>query len=81
MAIAIFDRAREQGSGTRVALREPKRVDQAVADNTAMVLGDCVKTPATAVPCLAKAGSVADLEQRCLVALDDEGSEGQVMRR
>src|SRR5687768_668674 len=42
--------------------KEPKRVDEAVADNTAMVMTDCAKDPARFVPCIARAPSVADLE-------------------
>jgi hypothetical protein len=56
--------------------REPKRVDEAVADNTHMVMADCAKDPARAVPCLAAAASVAELEKQCLVPLDPEGTEG-----
>lgn len=56
--------------------REPKRVDQAVADNTAMVMNDCAKAPARIATCIAAVATVADLEARCLIALDDEGSEG-----
>ena len=56
--------------------KEPKRVDAAVADNTTMVMNDCNKDPATFVPCLAKAQSIAELEKNCLVALDEEGTEG-----
>jgi hypothetical protein len=56
--------------------KPPKRVDEAVADNTAMVMNDCAKDPATVVPCLAGVTSVAELERHCLIALDDEGSEG-----
>ena len=61
--------------------REPKRVDEAVADNTAMVMRDCAKTPAQTASCIAGVSTVADLEARCLVALDDEGSEGDPLAR
>ena len=60
---------------------EPKRVEEAVADNTAMVMTDCAKDPAKTVPCLARAGSVAEVEKQCLVPLDDEGSEGAALVR
>lgn len=56
--------------------KEPKRVEAAVADNTAMVMNDCNKDPATFVPCLAKAQSIAEIEKNCLIPLDDEGTEG-----
>lgn len=57
--------------------KEPKRVDEAVADNTAMVLADCAKQPDKAVPCLAKVQTVAELEKDCLIPLDPEGTEGE----
>jgi len=57
--------------------REPKRVDEAVADNVALVMHDCARDPARTPPCLAKAASVAELEKQCLLQLDDEGTEGQ----
>jgi hypothetical protein len=57
--------------------KEPKRVEEAVADNTAMVMSDCAKQPQVAMPCIAKAASVAELEKRCLTPLDDEGTEGE----
>lgn len=56
--------------------KEPKRVEEAVADNTAMVLKDCRKAPEKAVPCLAAATSVEDVEKKCMIQLDDEGTEG-----
>ncbi|HSN25993.1 MAG TPA: hypothetical protein VLT45_06895 [Kofleriaceae bacterium] len=55
--------------------KEPKRVEEAVADNTQMVMNDCAKDPAKTVPCLAKAATVSELEKTCLIALDDEGTE------
>ncbi|MGE5185037.1 MAG: hypothetical protein ACM31C_23370 [Acidobacteriota bacterium] len=56
--------------------REPKRVDEAVADNTQMVMNDCAKDTARIVPCVAKASTVAELEKQCLIPLDEEGTEG-----
>ena len=61
--------------------REPKRVDEAVADNTGMVMRDCAKAPAQTAACIAAVATVAELEARCLVALDDEGSEGDALAR
>jgi hypothetical protein len=61
-------------------VKEPKRVEDAVADNTRMVLNDCAKDPAKFAPCIAKAASVADLEKLCLVPLDDEGTENETKR-
>lgn len=61
--------------------KEPKRVDEAVADNTTMVMNDCAKAPAKVAACVNDAASVADLEKKCLVPLDDEGTEGEALRR
>jgi hypothetical protein len=55
---------------------EPTRVEEAVADNTTMVMNDCTKDPGKLVPCLAKVGTVTELEKTCLIPLDDEGTEG-----
>jgi len=60
---------------------DPKRVDEAVADNTEMVMTDCAKQPATAVPCLQAVATLPDLEHRCLIPLDPEGSEGEALAR
>lgn len=62
-------------------LHEPKRVLEAVADNTAMVMADCGKAPAKTAACLARVTSVAELERQCLVPLDDEGTEGEALAR
>jgi len=56
--------------------REPNRVDEAVADNTAMVMTDCGRDPGKVSACLASVETVKELEQRCLAPIDDEGSEG-----
>ncbi len=60
--------------------KEPKRVDDAVADNTAMVMTDCAKDPARVAACLDKAQTVADIEKQCLAPLDEEGTEGETKR-
>lgn len=57
--------------------KEPKRVDEAVSDNTTMVMTDCNKAPDRFVPCINKASTVAELEKQCLIPLDDEGTEGE----
>jgi hypothetical protein len=62
-------------------VKEPKRVDDAVADNTHMVLADCEKDPVRAVPCLESSATVAEIEKRCLVPLDLEGTEGEGLAR
>jgi hypothetical protein len=56
--------------------KEPARVEEAVSDNTTMVMNDCTKDPAKLVPCLAKVATVGELEKTCLIPLDDEGTEG-----
>ena len=71
----------EQMYRDEAQVKEPKRVDEAVADNTAMVMKDCAKDPVNRVSCLANAGTVAELEKRCLVQLDDEGAEGEALKK
>lgn len=53
--------------------KEPKRVDEATADNTAMVMHHCTTGMAT---CLDHAQTVMDVEH-CLPPLDEEGTEGE----
>jgi len=60
---------------------EPARVDEAVADNTAMVMTDCARVPEKIAACITAATSVKDLEARCLVPIDDEGTEGDRLTR
>ena len=70
--------------------KEPNRVEEAVADNTAMVMAECAKAPDRFSTCLAQApkgtGAEAqawtakDLETHCMPQLDDEGSEGDALR-
>ncbi|MCW5804376.1 MAG: hypothetical protein KIT31_18540 [Deltaproteobacteria bacterium] len=60
--------------------KEPQRVDEAVADNTAMVMGDCAKQPAKIAPCVGTATTVEAME-KCLGPLDDEGTEGEALRK
>lgn len=57
--------------------RDPARVEEAVADNTAMVMTDCQTDPARFVPCIASVPTVAELERTCVIPLDDEGTEGE----
>lgn len=53
---------------------EPTRVDDATADNTAMVMGDCANAPAKVAACLQAARTVADIEKNCLQRLDPAGN-------
>lgn len=61
--------------------KEPKRVEEAVADNTTMVLNDCAKSPDKVVACVNAANSIPELESKCLRPLDDEGTEGKEIRK
>jgi hypothetical protein len=56
--------------------KQPARVEEIVADNTTMVMNDCVASPDKIAACVAAATTVSELEARCLIPLDDEGSEG-----
>lgn len=60
---------------------EPKRVEDAVADNTAMVMAECAKDPAKVSACIASAATTKELEVTCLPHLDDEGTEGDALKR
>jgi hypothetical protein len=62
-------------------VKEPARVDEAVADNTAMVLHDCAKAPDRVARCVEAATSVAEIERTCVLPLDEEGSEGLELRK
>jgi hypothetical protein len=61
---------------------EAKATDQAthdptfVDDNVAMVMKDCAADPVKVAPCAKSAPSVAELETKCLIPLDEEGTEG-----
>src|SRR5689334_9714426 len=66
----------EQLYRSEARIREPARVDEAVADNTSMVMTDCAQAPDKVAACLGTATTVADLEARCLAPIDDEGTEG-----
>jgi hypothetical protein len=61
--------------------KEPKRVDEAVADNTTMVMNDCAKAPAKVTACVNAASTIAEIEKKCLIPLDEEGTEGEELRR
>ncbi len=71
----------EQLYRTEAQAKEPKRVEEAVADNTAMVLGECAKAPAQVVACIDTVTTLGELEAKCLRALDDEGTEGKELRK
>jgi hypothetical protein len=71
----------EQLYRTEAKDREPARLDELVADNTTMVMNDCRKAPDKVPACITAATTVKELEARCLVPLDDEGSEGDSVAR
>ncbi|HLL20595.1 MAG TPA: hypothetical protein VK427_00610 [Kofleriaceae bacterium] len=60
---------------------KPERVTEAVSDNTTMVLAECNQAPDRVVPCVNRVASAAELEKECLAPLDDEGSEGEALRK
>ena len=60
--------------------KEPKRVDEAVADNTTMVMNDCARDPAKVSACVGKAQTVPEVE-KCLRPIDEEGTEGEELRK
>lgn len=61
----------------RASAERTKLTDGEIADNVAMVLGECQAAPDRVIACATKATAVAQLEGQCLPALDDEGSEGE----
>lgn len=60
--------------------KEPKRVEEAVADNTAMVLGECAVNPAVVTACIARISTVKELEASCVRQLNDEGTEADALK-
>ncbi len=61
---ALYRTASKQGD---------KGADEAIADNTAMILRDCRTNAAKFAPCIKAAADVATLERDCIIPLDDEG--------
>jgi hypothetical protein len=64
----------------RASAERTKLTDVEIADNVAMVLGECKEAAARVVPCVQRATAVDQLERQCLAPLDDEGSEGERFR-
>ena len=58
-----------------------ERVAEAVADNTTMVMAECAQFPDRVAPCAMRVTTAAELEKQCLAPLDDEGSEGEALRK
>ncbi|MBL9019955.1 MAG: hypothetical protein JNL83_37565 [Myxococcales bacterium] len=71
--------------------KEPTRVEEAVADNVAMVMAECAKAPDRISACIAQGRApgaaeaqpwtAKDLEASCMPQLDDEGSEGDTLKK
>ena len=59
----------------------PERTAEAVSDNTTMVMAECAKAPAKVAACIDRSETAADLEKQCLAPLDDEGTEGEALRK
>lgn len=68
------------GTGTAAGCEEARpnveRIYGGNADDVAMVMKDCAQDPARVAPCAAAAKDATELEARCLLPLDEEGSEG-----
>jgi hypothetical protein len=60
---------------------KPERQTEAVADNTTMVMNECVKSPDKVIACINRVSTSAELEKQCLAPLDDEGTEGEALRK
>ena len=64
------------------ANKEPAdKIAETVSDNTTMVMNDCVKSPDKTVACINKVSSSAELEKQCLIPIDNEGTEGEALRK
>jgi hypothetical protein len=61
------------GSGSAAT---PEMLDEIVKDNVTMAMSDCKAAPTRVTACAEKAKSAAELEDRCLIPLDEEGTEG-----
>jgi len=60
---------------------KPERADEAVADNTAMVMAECAKSPDKVIACIGRVSAAGELEKQCLAPLDEEGTEGEALRK
>jgi hypothetical protein len=60
---------------------KPERVEESISDNTTMVMNECVKSPDKVVGCIDRASTAGELEKQCLAQLDEEGSEGEALRK
>jgi hypothetical protein len=71
-----FD-ARAGGDRNLRQRQAARRVD---VSRRRMIMNDCVKNPTKFAPCLAAATTVAQMEQECVIPLDDEGTEGEAAK-
>jgi hypothetical protein len=71
----------EQMYRAEAETRDKARVEEAVADNTAMVMAECTRAPEQVSACVRAAATLAEIETKCLGPLDDEGTEGEVFRK
>jgi hypothetical protein len=60
---------------------KPERVEESISDNTAMVMNECRVQPDKVIGCINRVSSASELEKQCLAQLDDEGSEGEALRK
>lgn len=51
--------------------------EQEARDNADMVVADCRRDPARIVPCVRRAADARQIEQGCVLPLDDEGNAEQ----
>lgn len=58
-----------------------ERVEESIADNTQMVMNECVKSPDKVVGCINRVATAAELEKQCLAQLDEEGTDGEALRK
>ena len=77
---AVRERVRQLYAAVSRPEAKPDAPDTFVADNTQMVIAECVREPGRVVPCVKRVSTALELESRCLAPLDDEGSEGDVFR-
>ena len=58
-----------------------ERAAESIADNTQMVMNECVRAPEKVTGCIDSVNSSTELEKKCLAPLDEEGTEGEALRK
>lgn len=66
------------GEEAAAAGASKERQEEAVRDNSAMVLAECARRPEV-VRCAISATSAAELERKCLLPLPEDGSEAAAL--